>query len=109
MLWLVSGQIPGFVTSTEKLQEWNKPRRKKLETMPVAARKQVILNKVSDLRPVPSLYDPRPVTLREFNPDNLEGLRVDLLMCNPWCSMLQLLVPPPHEDRTRPLLRLPCG
>ena len=29
------GQIPEFLTSTDKLQEWNKPRQKKLSIMPV--------------------------------------------------------------------------
>ena len=32
--WL--GKLPDFVTSTEKLQEWNKPILKKLEILPVA-------------------------------------------------------------------------
>ena len=42
------GQIPDFVTSTERLQEWNRPRARRLETMPVSelgARRQVILKK----------------------------------------------------------------
>ena len=41
------GQIPDFVTSTERLQEWNRPRARRLETMPVSelGARRVILKK----------------------------------------------------------------
>ena len=85
------GQLPDFVTSTEKLQQWNRPRPKKLETIPVTelgARRQVILKKVKTQRPIPTLCDPRPFSMRET------VLRLDLLTYNHQCAMLQLLVPP---------------
>ena len=55
------GQLPDFVTSTEKLQQWNRPRPKKLEAMPITelgARRQVILKKARRQRPISTLYDP---------------------------------------------------
>ena len=88
------GQLSDFVTSTEKLKQWNRPRPKKLETMPITelgARRQVILKKARSQRPIPTLYDPRPFSIRETN---LEQLRLDLLTYNHQCAMLQLLVPP---------------
>ncbi|XP_041378943.1 uncharacterized protein LOC121391348, partial [Gigantopelta aegis] len=54
------GKLPDFLTSTERLQQWNKPRPKKLEIMPVAeltSRKSDILqrNKKSNMN---GSYDP---------------------------------------------------
>ena len=57
----------------------------------LGARRQVILKKARSQRPIPTLYDPRPFSIRETN---LEQLRLDLLTYNHQCAMLQLLVPP---------------
>ena len=51
----------------------------------------MILNKAKSQRPIPTSYDPRPFSMRETD---LELLRLDLLMYNHQCAMLQLLVPP---------------
>ena len=63
-----SGKLTDFLTCTEKLQEWNKPRPKKVEILPVVeltARRQEILKKPSLNCPVPSNYDPRPSNLQQ--------------------------------------------
>ena len=51
----------------------------------------MILKKARSQRPIPTLYDPRPFSIRETN---LEQLCLDLLTYNHQCAMLQLLVPP---------------
>lgn len=92
-----SGQLPDFLTCTQRLQEWNKPRPRKVEPIPVlelTARRKEILNSKRRLRPVPSQYDPRPLSLRSPDPLRLEKLRTDLLQLNRPCVLTQLLRAP---------------
>lgn len=93
-----SGCLSDFVTCTEKLQEWNVPRPRKVDVVPVielSSRKEKILKKKTRCHPVPSQYDPRPSSIQQI-PDTsvTEKLRVDLLKTNSSCALLQLLVPP---------------
>ena len=63
-----SGKLSDILTCTQKLQEWNRPRNKKVEILPVVARKQEILKKSSYHQcPVPSQYDPRPPSMRQVD------------------------------------------
>ncbi len=91
-----SGKLLDLLTCTEKLQEWNRPKQKKVEVIPVldlTARKQSIL-KTSYRCPVPSQYDPRPASMRRLDDEIMtEKLRIGLLQTNPTSSMLQLLIP----------------
>lgn len=79
-----SGRQPDFLTCTERLQEWNRPRPRRVEAIPVlelSSRKQEILKKQSHC-PVPSQYDPHPLSMRAPDPCLMERLRVDLLTAN---------------------------
>lgn len=90
--------LSDFVTCTEKLQEWNVPRPRKVDVVPVielSSRKEKILKKKTRCHPVPSHYDPRPSSIQQIPDTSLtEKLRVDLLKTNSSCALLQLLVPP---------------
>ncbi len=81
---------------TENIQEWNKPRGKRVEVIPIQdfeGRKREILGHSKEI-PVPKDYDPRPISLH--SPDNLqlEKLRTDLLAVNHQACLLHLLCPP---------------
>ena len=89
-----SGHLPDFLTCTEQLQKWNQPRPRKVEVIPVSSRKNKLLKKQEDSFPVPSCYDPRPISMRSSDPQLIETLRVNLLAVDSHCALLQLLVPP---------------
>ena len=92
-----TGRLTDFITCTQKLQEWNVPRPRKVDVIPVielSSRKEQILKKKSRSHPVPSQYDPRPASMQTYDSSLTEKLRVDLLDANPSCALLQLLVPP---------------
>ena len=92
-----NGQLPDFLTCTQRLQEWNKPRPRKVDPIPVlqlSSRRKEILGGKSGLRPIPAQYDPRPVSLRSPDPLLLEKLRTDLLQLNRPCVLTQLLRAP---------------
>ena len=97
MLFCECGQLPDFLTCTEKLQEWNQPRPKKLQHIPVtdmeARRRELVQGKCFAPRPVPGVYDPRPPHLRSADPEALEQLRMDILGMDKSCVLLQLLTP----------------
>ena len=93
-----SGQIPDFLTCTDKLKQrnkWNVP--KKVEIIPVDeldARRESILGKKEQASKL-AKYNPIPSSLRQTNSVRLvENLRNDMLKFNPDCGLLQLLVPP---------------
>ena len=94
MMFCECGQLPHFLTCTEKLQEWNQPRPKKLQHIPItdmeAQRRELVQGKCFTPRPVPGLYDPRPPHLRSADP---EALRMDILGMDKPCVLLQLLTP----------------
>ena len=82
-----------YLTCTDRLQEWNKPRQKGLDPLPVASlthRRNVILqNKSSSL----VSFDPRPLEHRKLGSEVIETLRCDLLALNESSAFLDLLVP----------------
>ena len=95
------------MTCTTKLQEWNKPRPKKVEIIPVHeldARRESIVTKTeqSAASKLPATstccgYNPIPISLRPSTADSatlLENLRTDMLKFNSSCGLLQLLAPP---------------
>lgn len=94
-----SGQIPEFLSCTELLQQWNRPRLKKVEVIPVdeiCARRESIVSK-NEQNPTQQIkYNPIPLSLRSQSvgsADRLtEKLRADMLRFNPTCGLLQLLV-----------------
>ena len=88
------GAIPGFLTCTNKLQSWNKPRSQKVDPIPVdqlTSRRNELTNK--DQRSV--IYDPRPQCFCNERPASVERLCCDLLNANVTrsCSFLTILVP----------------
>ena len=88
------GAIPGFLTCTDKLQSWNKPRSRKVDPIPVdqlTSRRNELTSK--DRRSV--VYDPRPHCFRKECPASVERLRCDLLDANITGSyaFLTILVP----------------
>lgn len=89
-----SGQLPDFLTSTQRLQEWNKPRPRKIDPIPVleltSRRKELLRAKGSP----PTQYDPHPSSLRDPDPMRLEKLRTDLLQLNCPSCLSQLLRAP---------------
>ena len=90
-----SGKLPDFLTCTEKLQAWNKPKPKKVDPIPVeefSQRKSEITKKEVKMRI--GEYDPRPTSIQTNNPALLENLRVTLLQSNCSSAFLQLLVAP---------------
>ena len=93
------GKLPEFITSTQKLQQWNKPRPCRVDIVPVvdlSSRRKDIQNKMIPNRPVPEEYDPRPLCMRSPEPHLLEELRIGLLKKNSDAVLVQLLVPPIH-------------
>ena len=57
------GKLPHFISSTQKLQEWNQPRPHRIEVIPaidLSSQRQEILNKYTSTQsPIPSMFDPR--------------------------------------------------
>ena len=104
-------KLPEFLTCTEKLQEWNRPRPKKLAIIPVAdlaARRSDILlreGKGSSL----STFDPRQPHQRTFDTAAVETLRCDLLSLNQPCAFLDILVPPLDKITHDHTYSLPSG
>ena len=92
------GSVPEFLTCTDKLQSWNKPRGRKVNVIPVeqlCARRSELNNKTHKS----VVYDPRPERFREVLPSSVEQLRCDLLndSCTKSCALLTILVPSVHS------------
>ena len=87
------GSVPGFLTCTDKLQQWNHPRGRRVDPVPVdqigARRRELLPSK----RAAPHVYDPRPMDLRAPDPVLLEDLRCDLINLGQPCGFLNLLLP----------------
>ena len=90
-----SGHTPDFLTCTEHLQEWNIPRARRVEVIPVdqlSLRRLQIQKKNSLQRQSPANYDPRPLSMCSVDTSLLhEHLRTDLL--NEGSVFSQILVP----------------
>ena len=93
------GALPDFLTCTQKLQQWNQPRPRKVDPIPVVnirshehAIRGTPLKRPRNPR-TPSEFDPRPLHLRCPNPDAVDELRSDLLVLGQPCAFLTILVP----------------
>ena len=89
------GEIPDYIACTSKLQEWNKPRPKKLDILPVtnlSARRDTILLKEKKVSPIVS-FDPRPLDQRTVSNDAIESFRCDLLSLHEPPAFLDILIP----------------
>lgn len=89
------GKTPDFLTCTEKLQTWNRPRPRKLDLVPVAdlsSRKDEILRKEKRMNSL-SAFDPRQSHHRNVDPHLIEKFHCDLLGLNRPCAFLGILVP----------------
>ena len=76
-------KIPDFLTCNDKLQQWNRPRPKKLEVIPVtslSSRRRKIMNKKKSLQIC--TFDPRPLEHRQIGSSGIEKLCCDLLQLN---------------------------
>ena len=88
------GSTPDFLTSTDKLQSWNKPRGRKVQPIPVeqlSSRRSELLEK-----PQPDVvFDPRPEQFRYGTAVRAEKLRISLLNApsTQSCALLTILVP----------------
>ena len=93
-----SGKVPEFLTCTDRLQQWNKPRPKKIDPIPVAefSKRKVDIAKKGNKDLCISEFDPRPLSKQADNPCLLENLRVTLLGLKAPSAFSQLLVAPEH-------------
>ena len=94
------GQVPEFRTCTDQLQQWNRPRPKKLDVIPVASlasRRHELLNKV--VSKSASTFDPRQPDDCKLGSEALEKLHCDLLSLNQPCAFLNILVPSVEKIR----------
>ena len=90
------GKLPDFITCTEKLQEWNRPRGKKVQPIPVEDfidRKHEILGNYRQA-PAQREYNPRPPRYHTPDVARVELLRRELLAINHDVVLLHLLCPP---------------
>ena len=87
---------PEYQTCTDKLQQWNRPRARKVEPIPVDQlgdrRRELLPSKVR-AKGSQMVYDPRPLHLRQPDPQAVENLRCDLLSINKPCGLSNVLIP----------------
>ena len=87
---------PGTLTCTDRLQQWNHPRGRKLDPIPVEKlgdrRRELLPSKIRG-KGSQMVYDPRPQHLREADNFALENLRCKLLCINKPCALLNVIVP----------------
>ena len=89
-----SGKFPDFLTCTDKLQAWNKPKPKKVDPIPVThfTKRKIEITKKFEKRQCITEYDPRPSTQVD-DQSLLENLRISLLQSNntsAFCNFLLL-------------------
>ena len=92
------GSIPDFLTCTQQLHEWNRPRPRVVNPIPVEG---IRAHQTSISAPpklprnprIPNNFDPRPVKFRQSDPDALENLRTDLIAIGQPCALLSILIP----------------
>ena len=90
------GKLPQFLTCTDKLQNWNKPRGRKVDPIPVdrlVSRRKELLKGDQSTKPSSVIFDPRPLSLQIDDPVAVENLRCDLIGNNQPCALLTILVP----------------
>lgn len=62
-----SGNLPEFLTCTQRLQEWIKPRPREVIPIPaleLTSRRKELLRVKGNPPPIPTQYDPHPASLR---------------------------------------------
>ena len=90
------GSVPDFLTCTDQLQQWNRPRGRKVDPAPVdrlGDRRRELLPSKIRLKGSQMIYDPRPSHLRVADPQALEDLRCNLLQINKPCGYLNVILP----------------
>lgn len=87
---------PEYQTCTDTLQSWNRPRARKVEPIPVDQlgdhQRELLPSRVR-AKGSQMIYDPRPLDLRQSDPQAIEALRCNLLSINRPCGFLNILVP----------------
>ena len=88
--------LPEYRTCTDVLQQWNRPRPRHVEIIPVSElgshRRQLTPSVKSAGSGV--MFDPRPANCVNIDiPNRLERLRCDLLAIDQPCALLNVLVP----------------
>ena len=87
---------PEYLTCTDKLQEWNQPRARKVEPLPaceLGGRRRELVPSKMRARGSMAVFDPRPLHLRQPDVKAMESLRCDLLAISKPCGFLSLLIP----------------
>ncbi len=86
-----------FVTCTDQLQQWNRPRPKKVKPTPVKQLKFRKLEygkqKTTCTKPLSSQYDPRPLKYRHTDKAAVTELHKQLAEVGTACGILDLLGP----------------
>ena len=88
--------LPEYHTSTEILQQWNRPRQRHVDIVPVDELGSHRRSLTSSVRSYGSgvVFDPRPTSLKDLNTlVALEKLRCDLLSLNQPCGLLDIIIP----------------
>ena len=76
------------------LQQWNRPRQRYVDIIPLDALGSHQRLSTSSVRLYGSVvFDPRPTSLRDLNPIALEKLRCDLQTLNQPCGLLNIIIP----------------
>ena len=81
------GKCPEYITFTDKLQSWNKPRPQKLEIITVAdltLRRKEIMQKTRKGTPGVN-FDPRPSDQWQINKEAIENFHCDLIITCTMC------------------------
>ena len=90
------GVRPEFLTCTDKLQQWNRPRERCIDPIPVdqlGARRRELTPQKKRATGSRMIFDPRPPSLRKPDPQALEYLRCDLLNLGQPCGLLSIIIP----------------
>ena len=90
--------MPDFLTCTDKLQAWNRPKPKKVNPIPLTdfSKRKMEITKKHEKKQSITEYDAQPPSMQVDNPFLLENLRISLLQSNNASAFLQLLVAPEH-------------
>ena len=89
------GVVSDFLTCTDKLQQWNQPRGRRVDPIPVTqlgARCCELLPTKKQSSGAQSIFDPRLLSMREADQAALEQLRCDLLNLGQPSGFLSVIV-----------------
>ena len=88
--------LPEFQTATDKLQQWNQPRSRHVDIIPVdrlVFRRRELQPSTVHSQGSGVVFDPRPPSLRNLHPMAIEKLRCDLQQINNPCGLLNIIIP----------------